>query len=26
VPDRYDMIGALVALFGVAIIFYAPRS
>ena len=26
VPDRYDMIGALVALAGVAIIFYAPRS
>jgi small multidrug resistance family-3 protein len=26
VPDRYDMIGALVALVGVAIIFYAPRS
>ena len=26
VPDRYDLIGALVCLFGVAIIMYAPRS
>jgi small multidrug resistance family-3 protein len=25
-PDRYDIIGALVALIGVGIIFYAPRS
>jgi len=25
-PDRYDIIGALVALLGVCIIFYAPRS
>lgn len=25
-PDRYDIIGALIALVGVAIIFYAPRS
>jgi small multidrug resistance family-3 protein len=24
-PDRYDVIGALVALIGVCIIFYAPR-
>ncbi len=24
-PDRYDIIGALVALAGVCIIFYAPR-
>lgn len=26
VPDRYDLIGALVCMFGVAIIMYAPRS
>lgn len=25
-PDRYDLIGALVALIGVCIIFYAPRT
>lgn len=24
-PDKYDLIGALVALIGVAIIYYAPR-
>jgi len=24
-PDRYDIIGATVALIGVAIIYYAPR-
>ena len=24
-PDKYDIIGALIALFGVCIIFYAPR-
>ncbi|TGL60965.1 YnfA family protein [Leptospira sarikeiensis] len=24
-PDRYDIIGSLIALFGVAIIYYAPR-
>lgn len=24
-PDRYDIIGALIALIGVGIIFYAPR-
>ncbi|OJU76017.1 MAG: hypothetical protein BGO09_14480 [Bacteroidetes bacterium 47-18] len=24
-PDRYDIIGASVALIGVAIIYYAPR-
>jgi small multidrug resistance family-3 protein len=24
-PDRYDLIGAAVCLFGVAIIMYAPR-
>jgi small multidrug resistance family-3 protein len=24
-PDRYDIIGALVALIGVCIIYYAPR-
>lgn len=26
VPDKYDIIGALVALLGVCIIYYAPRS
>jgi len=25
-PDRYDILGALVALIGVCIIFYAPRT
>jgi small multidrug resistance family-3 protein len=25
-PDRYDILGALVALAGVCIIFYAPRT
>ncbi len=25
-PDRYDVIGALVCLVGVAVIMYAPRS
>ncbi len=25
VPDRYDIIGAAIALIGVCIIFYAPR-
>ena len=24
-PDKYDIIGASIALFGVCIIFYAPR-
>jgi small multidrug resistance family-3 protein len=24
-PDRYDVVGALVCLVGVAIIMYAPR-
>ncbi len=26
VPDRYDIIGALIALTGVCIIYYAPRA
>ena len=26
VPDRYDLVGALICLVGVAIIMYAPRS
>jgi small multidrug resistance family-3 protein len=26
VPDRYDLIGAAVALAGVAVIMYAPRG
>ena len=26
VPDRYDLIGAAVALVGVALIMYAPRG
>ena len=26
VPDKYDVIGALVALIGVAIIYYTPRA
>ncbi len=25
-PDRYDIIGAAIALIGVAVIMYAPRS
>jgi small multidrug resistance family-3 protein len=25
-PDRFDVIGALICLFGVAVIMYAPRS
>jgi small multidrug resistance family-3 protein len=25
-PDRYDIIGAIIALTGVAIIYYAPRN
>jgi len=25
-PDKYDMIGAVVALTGVCIIYYAPRT
>jgi small multidrug resistance family-3 protein len=25
-PDRYDIVGAIVCLVGVAIIMYAPRS
>ncbi len=25
-PDRYDLVGALVCLVGVAVIMYAPRS
>lgn len=25
-PDRYDIIGALIALIGVGIIFYGPRT
>lgn len=25
-PDKYDLIGAAVALLGVCIIYYAPRS
>lgn len=25
-PDRYDLIGALVCLVGVAVIMYAPRA
>ena len=25
-PDRYDILGALIVLVGVAVIFYAPRS
>ncbi len=25
IPDRYDIIGALIALLGVGIIYYAPR-
>ena len=26
VPDKFDIIGALVALLGVGIIYYAPRN
>lgn len=26
IPDKYDIIGALIALLGVAIIYYAPRQ
>lgn len=26
VPDKFDVIGAIIALIGVAIIFYAPRA
>ncbi len=26
VPDRYDLIGGLIALVGVAVIMYAPRA
>jgi len=25
-PDRYDIVGAVVCLVGVAVIMYAPRS
>lgn len=25
-PDRYDIIGAMICLFGVAVIMYAPRG
>jgi len=25
-PDKYDIIGALIALIGVVIIYYAPRT
>ena len=25
-PDRYDVLGAVVCLVGVAVIMYAPRS
>jgi small multidrug resistance family-3 protein len=25
-PDRYDVLGALICLLGVAVIMYAPRS
>jgi small multidrug resistance family-3 protein len=25
-PDRYDILGALITLLGIAIIYYAPRS
>jgi small multidrug resistance family-3 protein len=25
-PDRYDILGALICLFGVAVIMYAPRG
>jgi small multidrug resistance family-3 protein len=26
VPDKYDIIGALIALLGVCIIYYSPRN
>lgn len=26
IPDRFDIIGALIALIGVCIIYYAPRG
>lgn len=26
IPDKYDLIGAFIALIGVCIIFYAPRG
>lgn len=26
IPDKFDIIGALIALLGVCIIYYAPRS
>ena len=26
IPDRYDLIGGLIALVGVAVIMYAPRG
>ena len=26
VPDRFDIVGAAIALIGVAIIFYMPRK
>jgi small multidrug resistance family-3 protein len=25
-PDRWDLIGAVICLFGVAVIMYGPRS
>ena len=25
-PDKYDIIGAVIALFGVSVIYYAPRA
>jgi small multidrug resistance family-3 protein len=25
-PDRYDIIGAIICLIGVAVIMYAPRA
>jgi len=25
-PDRYDLIGAMICLIGVAVIMYAPRA
>ncbi len=26
IPDKYDVVGALIALFGVCVIYYAPRG
>lgn len=26
IPDRFDIIGAFIALIGVAVMFYAPRN